>query len=202
MCDLFKFIKNEYIYKTIYPKFENIFNCFNFTPIDDVKVVILGQDPYCLPNQAHGLSFSVLPGVPLPDSLKNIYKELYNDLGILNYKDGCLIKWARQGILLLNTILTVEKNKPGSHLDIGWEIFTNEVISLLSELDQDIIFIFWGKYAIEKIDLIDVSKNLVISSSHPSSKSAFKSFFGSRPFSKVNTYLKFMDEESINWDLN
>lgn len=201
MRNLYNFLNKELKTKTIYPKFDDVFNCFKITPFDKVRVVILGQDPYCGENQAHGLAFSVLPGCPLPGSLTNVYKELYDDLGILVKKNGCLIKWAKQGILLLNSILTVESGKPGSHTDIGWELFTNKVIKTLSGSDRKIIFVLWGKQALLKQEFINFKKHYLISSSHPSSKSAFKGFLGSRPFSKINMHLKLMGEHLIDWNL-
>jgi len=202
MCKLYNFLCKERQNKIIYPASNDVFNCFKITPFDKVKVVILGQDPYCGENQAHGLSFSVLPGCQLPSSLINIYKELYDDLGILVKKNGCLVYWAEQGVLLLNSILTVEHGKPGSHAELGWEIFTNKVVKLLSDCDKKIIFVLWGKHALLKYDLINFNKNFLIVSSHPSSKSAYKGFFGSRPFSKINMYLKIMGEKLIDWNLN
>lgn len=201
MINLYSFLNKEFKTKIIYPKFDDIFNCFKITPFDRVRVVILGQDPYCGENQAHGLAFSVLPGCSLPDSLVNIYKELYDDLGIVIKKRGCLTKWAEQGVLLLNSSLTVESGKPGSHANIGWEFFTNKVIKILSARDRKIIFVLWGKDALSKQEFIDVKKHSLISSSHPSSKSAFKGFFGSRPFSKINMHLKLMEEKLIDWNL-
>jgi len=198
MISLLDFIKKEK--KIIYPFFDDIFYCFKVTPFDNVNVVILGQDPYCFEKQAHGLSFSVPEGIALPSSLKNIYKELNDDLGIPISNNGCLLNWSYQGVLLLNIALTVEKGKPGSHLDIGWEIFTDKVIKLLSESKKKIIFVLWGKHALSKQNLIDLKKNFIISSSHPSGKSSFISFFGSRPFSKINMHLKLMNESLINWD--
>ena len=197
MLRLFDLIHNSN--KIIYPSFDNIFACFKITPLDKVRVVILGQDPYCLEGQAHGLAFSVLPGVPLPSSLKNIYLELYNDLDIPISNNGYLLKWAQQGVLLLNTVLTVEKNRPGAHMDIGWEVFTNKVIKLLSSLNRKILFVLWGRHAINKHVHINLKKNYIISSSHPSAKSASISFLGSRPFSKINMHLKLMGSETIDW---
>jgi uracil-DNA glycosylase len=199
--NLFNFINSERKSKIIYPSNELIFSCFNFTSFDDVKVVILGQDPYC-GGQAHGLAFSVVNGYKIPGSLFNIYKELYYDLGINPSKSGNLIKWAKQGVLLLNTVLTVEHGLPGSHFNIGWEFFTNFVISLLSTSGNRIIFVLWGKSAFEKVDLIDSSRNMIIVSSHPSSNSAQKGFFGSRPFSKINFELRNLNKKEIDWRLN
>ncbi|HFL8824176.1 MAG TPA: uracil-DNA glycosylase [Candidatus Azoamicus sp. OHIO1] len=194
----FLFIEKENN-KIIYPHDDCIFNCFAFTKFDNVKVVILGQDPYSGENQAHGLSFSVLPGIRIPMSLKNIYKELYYDLNIQPSKSGCLIDWSKQGVLLLNSILTVEKSKPQSHANIGWEFFTDKVIEILSSLDKRIIFVLWGNYAISKVKNIDLNKHFIIKSSHPSPYSANNGFFGTRPFSKINNYLKFIGESIIDW---
>lgn len=201
MCNLYSFLNKEFQTKLIYPKFDDVFNCFKFTSFNNVKVVIVGQDPYCGINQAHGLAFSVLPGCPLPGSLINIYKELYDDLGIFIEKNGCLIKWAEQGVLLLNSILTVESGKSESHAGQGWEIFTDRIIKLVSEYNEKIIFVLWGKYAIDKQEYIDFNKHFVIESPHPSSKNTFKGFLGSRPFSKINMHLKLMGEKLIDWRL-
>lgn len=199
---LLNFIEKERKIKNIYPSADNLFYCFRTTPFYRVKVVILGQDPYCNFGQAHGLSFSVLPGCKLPGSLLNIYKELHNDLGVSQSKVGTLTYWARQGILLLNTVLTVEEGKPGSHFNIGWEIFTNSIIRRLSDANRNIIFVLWGKSAFEKSELIDCSTNIVITSAHPSPMSANKGFFGSRPFSRINFNLKLLKRRQINWHLD
>lgn len=199
---LLKFIEGERRYKSVYPSNDDVFASLNITPFYSVKVVILGQDPYCNFGQAHGLSFSVLPGCKPPSSLINIYKELYDDLGILPSKNGHLIKWATQGILLLNTVLTVEEGKPGSHFNLGWEFFTSSVIRRLSSSNENIIFVLWGKSACEKIELIDCSKNIVLTAAHPSPMSANKGFFGSRPFSKINFNLRLLKKRQINWFLD
>jgi uracil-DNA glycosylase len=199
---LLKFISEERKLKNIYPADDEIFNCFNFTPYHKVRIVFIGQDPYCNFGQAHGLSFSVLPGCKLPGSLINIYKELYSDLGIFPSKNGSLVKWAHQGILLLNSTLTVEEGKPGSHFNIGWEIFTNSVIKKLSSSGRRIIFVLFGRSAFEKIEFINCSKNIIITSAHPSPMSANKGFFGSRPFSKINFNLKLLKRQQIIWCLD
>lgn len=199
---LLKFISEERKLKNIYPADDEIFNCFNFTPYHKVRIVLIGQDPYCNFGQAHGLSFSVLPGCKLPGSLINIYKELYSDLGIFPSKNGSLVKWAHQGILLLNSTLTVEEGKPGSHFNIGWEIFTNSVIKKLSSSGRRIIFVLFGRSAFEKIEFINCSKNIIITSAHPSPMSANKGFFGSRPFSKINFNLKLLKRQQIIWCLD
>lgn len=203
MIDLRNFLLLEKINnKIIYPPGNLIFDCFRLTSFSDVKVVILGQDPYHGENQAHGLSFSVLPGLTLPMSLKNIYKELYNDLGINPSCNGCLVNWAKQGVLLLNSVLTVERNKPLSHVNIGWELFTDKVISSLSVLsNKKIVFVLWGSYAFNKVKNIDLKKHYIISSSHPSPYSAYRGFFGSKPFSRINMYLNNSGESAIDWKI-
>ncbi|HIH2763767.1 MAG TPA: uracil-DNA glycosylase [Candidatus Azoamicus sp.] len=199
---LLNFIEEERKVKSIYPSDDKIFDCFSATPFYKVKIVFIGQDPYCNFGQAHGLAFSVLPGCKIPSSLFNIYKELYNDLGIPPSKNGYLIKWAEQGILLLNASLTVEEGKPGSHFNIGWEVFTNAVVKALSSSGRKIIFVLFGKSAFEKIEAINCNKNLVITAAHPSPMSADKGFFGSRPFSKINFNLKLLKQQQINWCLD
>ena len=199
MINIRKFLIEERKKKVIYPENRYIFNAFNFTPLDKVSVVILGQDPYSGKNQAHGLAFSVLPGISLPPSLKNIYIELYNDLGIEISDYGCLESWAKQGVLLLNSVLTVEKDKPLSHSFIGWEIFTDNVISLLNLKFSNIVFVLWGKHAKNKCRYIDTKKHYLLESSHPSPMSCNKGFFSSKPFSKVNFYLRKIGKNPINW---
>jgi uracil-DNA glycosylase len=193
------FIREEYKSNIIYPPARLIFNAFNLCPVDKVKVVIIGQDPYHGPNQACGLSFSVNNGVTLPPSLKNIYKELKADLGIDRGNNGDLTNWAKQGVLMLNATLTVKKGQPASHQKHGWEIFTDRVIELLSENSTDLIFVLWGAYAQAKAKLIDTSKHIIIESAHPSPFSADRGFFGSRPFSKINQYLTDKQKSPINW---
>lgn len=200
--NLLKFIEVERKVKNIYPSDDKIFNCFSATPYHKVRIVFIGQDPYCKFGQAHGLSFSVLPECKLPSSLINIYKELYTDLGVFPAKHGYLMNWANQGILLLNSVLTVEDGKPGSHFNIGWEIFTNNIIRKLSSSGKKIIFVLFGKSAFEKTEFINCNKNIVITSAHPSSMSANKGFFGSRPFSKINYNLKLLKRQQINWCLD
>lgn len=197
-----EFLKREYMTRTIYPDMYDIFNALHYTPFKDVKVVILGQDPYHGPNQAHGLSFSVKPGVPLPPSLKNIFVELNNDLGHPIPKDGYLVPWAKQGVLLLNTVLTVRAGQAHSHRGMGWEIFTDKVIETLNEKDTPVVYILWGSAAQSKISLIDTSKHRIIKSPHPSPLSAYRGFFGSRPFSKTNAILRELGLEEIDWDLS
>jgi len=205
MLKLKEFLKNE---KTagyvIYPKGSDIFNAFNTTPLDDVKVVILGQDPYHGPNQAHGLSFSVQKGVDIPPSLRNIYKELQTDIpGFVIPKHGNLTEWAEQGILLLNATLTVQAANAGSHQKKGWELFTDTVIKKISDEKQGVVFILWGNYAQSKSVLIDATKHLVIRSTHPSPLAVSRGgFFGSRPFSKTNDYLVKQGKKPIDWQIH
>ncbi len=185
--------------KTIYPPGSFIFNAFNTTPVENVKVVILGQDPYHGPRQAHGLSFSVQTGVSQPPSLMNIFKEMNNDLGLTIPQHGNLENWAKQGVLLLNASLTVRANEPMSHAKIGWAAFTDTVIKKISEEKEHVVFILWGKFAQEKIALIDQLKHFIIKSAHPSPLSAHNGFFGSRPFSKTNEYLVKHGIDPIEW---
>lgn len=199
MRKLSLFLKEEKKTKTIYPLGSKIFNAFNLTPFSKVKVVILGQDPYHGPNQANGLSFSVNKSFPIPPSLKNIFKELFDDLGIQPPNTGCLERWSNQGVLLLNTYLTVEKGKPGSHRNIGWERFTDYVLSKLSENKKNIVYLLWGKHAQEKAKIINRANNKIIMSAHPSPYSANYGFFGSRPFSKANDFLVNTNQTKINW---
>ena len=180
--------QNKIVY---YPPGRQIFNAFNLTPLNNVKVVILGQDPYHGPGQAHGLSFSVPDSVKPPPSLINIYKELQDDLKKeVNFNNGNLANWAKQGVFLLNTTLTVERSKPLSHQKIGWDIFTNKVISVISNELENIVFILWGSFAQSKKEYIDSSKHLILTAPHPSPLSAHRGFFGSKPFSKTNAFLK------------
>ncbi len=192
------FVKNEYRHKIIYPKYENIFNALRYTDYDDVKVVILGQDPYHGENEAHGLSFSVLEGVRRPPSLNNIFLELYNDLGIKRDKND-LTDWAKQGVLLLNSIMTVVKDHPLSHKNIGWEEFTDNIIKYLNNREKPMVFILWGSFARSKKELITNKKHLIIESAHPSPLSAHRGFFGSKPFSKCNNFLEKNGIKKINW---
>jgi uracil-DNA glycosylase len=186
---------------SIYPPGPEIFSAFNLTPFDKVKVVLLGQDPYHGKNQAHGLSFSVKEGITPPPSLKNIFKELHNDTGLPIPQSGNLTKWAEQGVFLLNAILTVEAKKPASHQKKGWEKFTDAVIKTISDKKEGIVFILWGKFAQSKEELIDKSKHFILKAAHPSPYSADKGFFGSKPFSKVNSLLKKTGKDPIDWDL-
>lgn len=198
--ELTNFVKDEYQSGTVYPPPKHIFRAFELTPFDEVKVVILGQDPYHEKGQANGLCFAVNQGVQLPPSLQNIYKELRSDLGQLpNHPEGDLEGWAKQGVLLLNATLTVRAHSAGSHQNRGWEEFTDAVIKVLSEKKENLVFILWGKYAQDKGTVIDEDKHLVLKSPHPSPFSARTGFFGSRPFSKTDTYLVEHGETPIFW---
>ncbi|KGK89204.1 uracil-DNA glycosylase [Clostridium sp. HMP27] len=195
------FLINEYKTKAIYPNMYDIFNALHYTDYKDVKVVILGQDPYHGPNQAHGLSFSVKPGVPAPPSLMNIYKELNSDIGCYIPNNGYLRKWADQGVMLLNTVLTVIAGEANSHKGIGWEHFTDKVISLLNDREEPIVFILWGKNAQSKVDIINNPKHYIIKSVHPSPLSVHRGFFGSKPFSKTNKFLISIGNMPIDWQI-
>jgi len=192
------FLEEAYQNTTVYPARENVYQAFDLTPLDNVKVVILGQDPYHGPNQAHGLAFSVQPDAKFPPSLRNIYKELESDIGCKRTSPH-LQDWAKEGVLFLNTVLTVEAHKAHSHKNIGWEIFTNEIIKSISRELEDVVFILWGKPAQEKIKLIDTERHHIIKSVHPSPLSAHRGFFGSKPFSETNQFLKSKGKEPINW---
>lgn len=198
--NMIKEIDEQRLTKTIYPPKEQVFRVFDL-PLKDIKVVILGQDPYHNPDQACGLSFSVNDGVPLPKSLINIYKELHDDLGIKPAKTGNLESWFKQGVFLLNAVLTVEKNSPASHSKIGWENFTDYIIENISEKNENVVFVLWGAYARSKNKLIDPSKHKIIESAHPSPLSAYRGFFGSKVFSQINNYLAENDRETINFEL-
>lgn len=199
--ELREFLKKEYATQKIHPDMDHIFEALELTPYEDVKVVILGQDPYHGINQAHGLSFSVQPGVKIPPSLQNIYKELQADLGIPPVHHGYLTSWAKQGVLLLNTVLTVREGQAYSHRGHGWERLTDTIIEKLNERTEPIVFILWGKPAQEKEKMIDTSKHMIIKSPHPSPLSAHRGFFGSRPFSKTNAALESFGEKPIDWRL-
>lgn len=187
--------------KVIYPRLAEIFSAFDYVPIDKVRCVILGQDPYHGPKQAHGMCFSVLPGVKPPPSLVNIYKELQSDLGVKPVNHGCLIPWAKQGVLLLNAVLTVEQGKPGSHHGKGWEQFTDQVISTLNASKRPIIFVLWGSQAQLKGQHIDANKHIVLKAAHPSPFSAHRGFLGCKHFSKINQALVALGEKPIDWQL-
>ena len=198
--NMIKEIDEQRLTKTIYPPKEQVFRVFDL-PLKDIKVVILGQDPYHNPDQACGLSFSVNDSVPLPKSLINIYKELHDDLGIKPAKTGNLESWFKQGVFLLNAVLTVEKNSPASHSKMGWENFTDYIIENISEKNENVVFVLWGAYARSKNKLIDPSKHKIIESAHPSPLSAYRGFFGSKVFSQINNYLAENDRETINFEL-
>lgn len=192
-------IIHEYDIKTIYPPKDYIFNALKLTSYKDTKVVIVGQDPYHGEHQAHGLSFSVQKGVKVPPSLQNIYKELYDDLGVPIRNDGDLTGWAKQGVLLLNAVLTVEKDKAASHRNWGWELLTDYIIKVLNMKEEPVVFILWGNFAKEKAKLITNPHHYIITSPHPSPFSAYSGFFGSKPFSKTNDYLVKNNLKSIDW---
>ncbi len=203
MLSLNQFLEQENEHGTIvYPKHSDVFNAFNLTPFNEVKVVILGQDPYHGVNQAHGLSFSVQKGVAIPPSLRNIYKELQTDIPEFNMPShGDLSSWAKQGVLLLNSTLTVRSNQPGSHQKMGWEQFTDQAIRALSEQREGLVFMLWGRHAQAKASLIDTKKHLVLTAAHPSPFSAYAGFFGCTHFSKANAYLLSKGEKPIDWQL-
>lgn len=196
-----EFLKDEYANHTIYPPMNDLWTAFEETDYEDVKVVILGQDPYHGPRQSHGLAFSVRPEVAVPPSLRNIYKELESDLGIKPVSHGYLTSWAKEGVLLLNTVLSVRAGQAHSHRDKGWEELTDEVIEQLNQRDKPIVFILWGNAAIKKKTMINTNKHTVIQSTHPSPLSAYRGFFGSQPFSKTNEALKAMGQTPVNWQL-
>ncbi len=185
--------------KIIFPKGNEYFQALNLAPVDKVKVVILGQDPYHGPGQAHGLCFSVRPGVAVPPSLKNIFKEMKQDLGIDQPKHGCLIPWAQQGVLLLNSVLTVEQHKAGAHQGRGWELFTDQIIHNLNKTHDNLVFLLWGSYAQKKGVVIDRDRHLVLQSPHPSPLSAHRGFYGNGHFSQTNSYLAQHDKQPIEW---
>ena len=199
--ELINYVNNEYKQKTIYPKKTEVFNAFKYTDYNNVKVVILGQDPYHGPNQAEGLSFSVSNEVLKPPSLKNIFKELESDLGIPFPEHNSLKPWAKEGVLLLNAVLTVEEHKPASHANKGWETFTDEIIKIINKKDEPVVFILWGNYAREKKKYLTNPIHYIIESPHPSPFSARNGFFGSNPFSKTNDFLKRQGIKEINWNV-
>lgn len=198
---LYEFVKKEYNTVPVYPPADDIFNAFHLTPLSQVKVVILGQDPYHEPGQAHGLCFSVKPGVDIPPSLVNIYKELQDDCGCYIPDNGYLVKWAKQGVLMLNTVLTVRAHFANSHRAKGWEEFTDAAIRELNKQDRPIVFILWGKPAQSKKSMLNNPKHLILEAPHPSPLSAYRGFFGSRPFSKTNAFLKEHGEAPIDWQI-
>ena len=196
-----EFLKEEYSTRTVYPDMYDIFNALKYTPYEDVRAVILGQDPYHEPGQAHGLCFSVQKGVQTPPSLVNIFRELKDDLGIDPPAHGCLESWAKNGVLLLNTVLTVREHAAHSHKGKGWEIFTDRVIELLNEREEPLVFILWGRNAKEKESLITNDRHLVLTGAHPSPLSAYNGFFGGRYFSRTNQFLKDNGADEINWEI-
>lgn len=196
-----KSLKQEYQTRVIYPDQNDIFNALHFTSFNDTKVVIIGQDPYHGPGQAHGLSFSVKPEVKIPPSLQNIYKELHTDLGCYIPDNGYLVKWAKQGVLMLNAVLTVRAGIPNSHKGLGWEIFTDKVIETLNQRETPVVFILWGKFAQQKQQLITSPRHFIIKSPHPSPFSANRGFFGSSPFSRTNAILREIGREEIDWQI-
>ncbi len=200
--ELEKNILKQYDSLTVYPPLPEIFSSLNLTPFHKTKVVILGQDPYHKKHQAHGLSFSVNPGVKCPPSLVNIFKEYNSDLGLSTPPYGSLVKWAQEGVLLLNNQLSVIEGTPMSHKDLGWETFTNAIIKTLSDKRENLVFILWGAPAQKKKSLIDLDKHYVIESVHPSPLSSYRGFFGSRPFTKANDFLKSKNEAVIDWNLS
>lgn len=199
--ELRRLLLEEYKNYAIYPPMEDIFNALQTTSYQDTKVVILGQDPYHKKGQAHGMAFSVQKGVPVPPSLQNIYKELQDDLGLPIPQTGYLMPWAHQGVLLLNTTLTVRERSPMSHKDIGWEIFTDAILSLLNQKDEALVYILWGAHARSKKRLLNNPKHLILEAPHPSPLSAYRGFFGSRPFSKTNKFLEENNLRPIDWSL-
>lgn len=202
MAELREFLKKEIQEgKTIYPRPKEYFAAFHHTPLKDVKVVILGQDPYHGPGQAHGMCFSVRPGVPAPPSLVNMYKEIKQDLGILPPKHGCLVSWAEQGVFLLNSVLTVEAEKAASHRGKGWETFTDKVVEVLNESEQPLVFMLWGSYAQAKGEIINRKKHRVLEAPHPSPLSAHRGFLGCKHFSQANEFLIASGAQPINWEL-
>ena len=200
-AELFKFVKNEYATRQIFPPADDIFNAFHLTPLHEVKVVILGQDPYHNDGQAHGLCFSVKPDVDIPPSLVNIYQELHDDLGCYIPNNGYLTKWAKQGVLMLNTVLTVRAHQANSHRGMGWEQFTDAAIRIINEQDRPIVFILWGSPAQKKAQMLNNPKHLILKAPHPSPLSAYRGFFGSRPFSQTNEFLVKNGLEPIDWQI-
>ena len=198
---LYDFIHREYATQTVYPPSGDIFNALHLTPLSDVKVVIIGQDPYHEPGQAHGLCFSVQKGVEIPPSLQNIYKELHEDIGFKIPDHGCLTPWAKQGVLLLNAVLTVRAHAAASHRGKGWEEFTDAIIREVNKVDHPVVFLLWGSFARSKAAMLDNPKHLVLEAPHPSPLSAYRGFFGCRHFSKANAFLTEHGAEPVNWAL-
>ncbi|HEX5705855.1 MAG TPA: uracil-DNA glycosylase [Pyrinomonadaceae bacterium] len=199
--DLQTFLEKEYATETIYPPAKEVFSALKFTPLDEVNVLLLGQDPYPGPNQANGLSFSVNPGVPIPASLKNIFTELQSDVGFDIPNNGSLESWAKQGVLLLNAVLTVRAGVPNSHKDRGWETFTDAIIRKVNDKKTPVVFVLWGRFAQKKMSLIDTTRHSVVKCAHPSPLSAPSGFFGCKPFSKINAALKAAGHKEIDWQI-
>ena len=199
---LYTFVKEEYDNRIIYPPADDIFNAFHLTPLKDVKVLILGQDPYHEPDQAHGLCFSVKPGVEVPPSLVNIYKEINDDLGLKIPNNGYLVKWASQGVLMLNTVLTVRAHQANSHKGKGWEQFTDAIIEAVNKEDRPIVYMLWGSHAQSKIPMLTNKNHLILKAPHPSPLSAYRGFFGCKHFSKCNDFLKSNGIEPIDWQID
>ena len=199
--ELMSRLKQEYKQYTIYPTYDRIFTAFQLTPYEKVKVVIVGQDPYHGPNQAHGLSFSVMPGVRIPPSLLNMLKECTADVGTTMPNHGYLASWAEQGVMMLNTVLTVREGQANSHKGLGWEMFTDRVIELLNERERPVVFVLWGSHAQAKAKMIDSNRHCIVTAPHPSPLSAHRGFFGSKPFSKINHQLETWGEQPIDWQL-
>ena len=199
--ELYRTVRNEYMTRTIYPPAADLFNAFHLTPLEKVKVVILGQDPYHEEGQAHGLCFSVKPGIEIPPSLANIYQELQDDLGCYIPNNGCLQKWADQGVLLLNSVLTVRAHAAFSHANIGWQTFTDHVLQIVDRLDSPVVYMLWGKPAREKKALLGNPKHLILEAPHPSPLSAYRGFFGCRHFSRANDYLQKNGLEPVDWQI-
>lgn len=200
--ELYQFVKEEYSKTVIYPPADDIFNAFHFTPLSKVKVLILGQDPYHNVNQAHGLCFSVRPGEDIPPSLQNIYQELHDDIGFHIPNNGYLEKWAREGVLLLNTVLTVRAHQANSHQGKGWEKFTDAVINAVNEQDRPIVYMLWGKPAQSKAAMLTNPKHLILKAPHPSPLSAYRGFFGCRHFSKANAFLEENGVTPVDWQID
>lgn len=199
--ELYDFVKAEYSTTAVYPPSDDIFNALHLTALKDVKVLVLGQDPYHGANQAHGLSFSVLPGQKIPPSLRNIYQELHDDLGCYIPNNGYLEKWAKQGVLMLNTVLTVRAHKPNSHQGKGWEHFTDAIIEAVNKEERPIVYLLWGRPAQSKISMLDNPKHLILKAPHPSPYSADRGFFGCRHFSQANEFLRANGQEPIDWQI-
>lgn len=199
--NLYSFVKDEYSKYVVYPPSDQLFSALAETPLEDVKVVILGQDPYHEPGQAHGMCFSVKPGVPAPPSLVNIYKELHDDIGCYIPNNGYLVKWAKQGVLLLNTVLTVREHAANSHRNRGWETFTDAIIKRVNEKESPVVFILWGSPAAKKESMLNNPKHLILKAPHPSPLSSYRGFFGSKPFSKTNEFLVSNGLAPIDWQI-